>query len=245
MSDSPKNKAFGSFKNALGIGLPLMFYDIEGKALDNFSEHECMSKYLTEWKKSRNLESIISPREGVWEITAVFVSKRKIGVKLRLVVEYDLSKNGFVTNAKYYYTWPNKPEFLAKEIIVDTIQDSEGNWWATSLRKIDKLAQSETILFQYKDVKLLQSVSSDMFQIDFPNGTMVSDMLNKMEYKVGDLVDHDKAIENFIRKHNLNNNFPSKTWYWGNMVRYILMILGIILIMAGIIVHFMKRGKQK
>jgi hypothetical protein len=243
MSDSPKNKAFGSFKNALGIGLPLMFYDMEGKALGNFSEHECMSKYLTEWKKSRNLESIISPREGVWEITVAFVSERKIGVKLRLVVEYDLSKNGLVTNAKYYYTWPNKSEFLAKEIIIDTIQDSNGNWVPISLRKIDKLAQSETILFQYKDVKLLQSVSVDMFQIDFPNGTMVSDMVNKMEYKVGDLVDHDKAVENFMRKHNLINNFPSETLHRGNIVRYILMTLGIILIIVGIINYFIKRGK--
>jgi hypothetical protein len=249
MTDSPMNEKFSSFKNGVGLGLPLMFYDVEGKSYnikDNgggFYEHDCMSKYLTEWAKQNNLESIVSLREGVWTITSIFVSRKN--VKVRLVIEYDINKNGFITNAKYYYTMPNKQkqdEFLANEFIIDTAQDSEGNWIPTTLRKVN-FANGETVLFQYKNVKLLQSVSSDMVQINFPDGTMVSDMVNKMEYKVGDLIDEDKAIDDFIRKHNLTSDLHTNTPYRVNVLRYILITLGILLIIIGIRIHYIKWRK--
>jgi hypothetical protein len=240
MKDSPMNEKFSSFKNGIGIGLPFMFYDVEGKHYNiknnggGFYEHDCMSKYLTEWVKQNNLESIVSLHEGVWTITSTFVSKKN--VKVRLVIDYDINKNGFVTNAKYYYTMPNKPkqdEFLANEFIIDTVRDSDGNWVPTTLRKINS-SNDETTLFQYKNVKLLRSISSDIVQIDFPDGTMVSDMVHKMEYKVGDLIDEDKAIDDFIRKHHLEGDHRTNTPYRVNILRYILMTLGIILIIIGI-----------
>jgi hypothetical protein len=235
MKDSSMNENFNSFKNGVGIGLPLMFYDMEGKYCSGFYEHTCMSKYLTEWVKQNNLESIVSLHEGVWTITSTFVSRIK-KVKVRLVVDYDINKNGFVTNAKYYYTMPDKQkqdEFLANEFIIDTVQDSEGNWVPTTLRKIN-FTRGETVLFQYKNVKLLRSISSDMVQMDFPDGTQVSDMVHKMEYKVGDLIDEDKAIDLFIKKHHLERDHHTNTPYRVNVLRYILMTLGIILIIIGI-----------
>ena len=246
LDDSPLNRNFQEFKNAIGIGLPLMFYDIEGKQIrlgttgSGYHPHDVFSKYLETWIKFGCVKNIVVISPGILELSMSFTTKVST---VRLIVTYDINKGGYVTSAKYYVTWLDsspEQEFLLTELTVDTTQSTNGTWVPVTLKK-KVMNRDEEILFRYSDVEIISSPSSQDYTIDFPDGTFATDHLTKMAYRVGDPLDKEKAIDEFIRRHGLSGDpFLTKR---SNTLRCILLGTGVIIII-GIAVYQMMQKRR-
>jgi hypothetical protein len=252
LSDSPLNKRFCDFKNGIGLGFPLLFFDLyspyyKTKKSDQFIyEPKCFSVYLEHWKKTSELKSIVEKDKNLWEITAEF--ELKFDNLVRLVIEYDIEKGGYITNIKYYSTPRGSKDkqkfFLENEFIVDTEQNEKKEWGPKSLYKII-LNKDKEILFQYKNVSFFSRTSPEMFRFDLPDGTFVNDYITKRYYKVGDIVEEDKAIDRFMQRHGLTGNVPRKTTL-GGIVRYVLIGAGCLLIIIALVLKILEyRGRKQ
>jgi hypothetical protein len=96
------------------------------------------------------------------------------------------------------------------------------------------------ILSSYSSLKINPSLTENTFQVIIPDGINVSDYVLKQFYKVGDLIDEDKAISDFMTRYNLTGNVPVKTTA-GGIVRYILIVVGSLMILASIVLFIRKR----
>jgi hypothetical protein len=82
----------------------------------------------------------------------------------------------------------------------------------------------------FSSVEINPPIEKNMFNVSFPNGTFVEDFVVKKVYKVGDPVDEDKAIDDFIQRYGFTGDItlPQQRM---TPLRYFLMGVGIAMVL--------------
>ena len=96
-------------------------------------------------------------------------------------------------------------------------------------------------------VELNPPVEQTMFRVSFPDGTFVDDHVAKMLYKVGDPVDEDQAVYEFMLRHGFTGVTGVIALLKRQMAlwQYILMGVGIIMILAALYMMLLKWIKRR
>lgn len=239
LSDSPLNKNTRFDDYGLTIGSPLLFFDYYAALHDkSLCDTTVFSKFLERWHSNGALKSIRELNQNEWEIAASFVLPD--GVQVRLVATYNLSKGGVVTNVKYYCRDPDNSslgEVLENEYLVEF---QEKNFPKRITKK--HWRKGESLLVEYDTFATHSGSSISDYSLSFPDGTFVDDFIKSIRYRVGDPINVDKAIDEFMQRHGLTGDFPKKT-FRNNAIRFTLIGAGLILI--GIAVYQMLQQKRR
>ncbi|MDR2406771.1 MAG: hypothetical protein LBE13_01465 [Bacteroidales bacterium] len=222
--------------NDLGITTGLM------SLFCNSYQQDAIPIYFSEYikQKSRKDEGVIiqESSDGCWKI----LTKEKFAsVDFDILIVYDLKKKGIITDYKWSYTH-DEVEYILLKYDIQNIEMQDGIWVPHKIIVTENVGDdviNKTYL-EYSNIQVYQTFFKDNhFQVNFPNGIHVEDKIKKMYYKVGNPLDEDKAISDFMTRHGLTGNVPYKSTY-GNIVRIILITLGGLMILASIILYIRK-----
>ena len=208
-------------------GLPSIFvnsYQKEASAV-------FLSEHIKKCKRDRIPCGIHEIASGLWQInTKGSFASLTFDVEILL----DINKGGIVTKYEWSHTVNNtKHVLLSYEI--QTIENVDGRWVpsvVTAMEHPGPGVSNKTVL-TYSNVRIHEKTNANSFMSDFPDGIHVTDYDAKRYYKVGDPVSADKAIGDFMTRHNLTGNVPSQVRR-GNVIRYILMGIGSIMIIIAL-----------
>jgi hypothetical protein len=191
---------------------------------------------IKDWNDKKTPVLLQETQEGKWEIEGVisWITDSERYIRFNC----DPSHDGVVDEFICFSRIDNK-DVIQQKRTVEYIQNSQGKFVPSIARLIYPLDKLMTE-FHYTDVEFNPKVSDESFQFKIPDGSYVTDYITKTYYKVGDLVDEDKAIDAFIVRHGLTGNVPVTTTT-GGVVRYVLIVIGSLMILASIILHFRKR----
>jgi hypothetical protein len=231
-------------KNWSTVGV---FNGVPGLFLPLFSKQDSpdfFSSFMNRWIKEKKIVSVVDNGNGAWNI---IVRTEIFDIPYIMYISYNVTQRGIIT---YIKTSPidsnidvNTLSFgdgkVFFELSVDTVQNHQGDWVPHKITFVQPDSKIKSIM-SYKNFSINPVARSDMFSLVFPDGTYVDDKIRKMYYKVGDLIDEDKAISDFMTRHNLTGNVPHKPTY-GNIVRIILITIGGLMILASIILYINKK----
>jgi hypothetical protein len=197
-----------------------------------------LSDYIKQKQKQRKKISIRENSDGLWEIVTV----EKLGsIDFDVHIIYDVKKGGIIQK----YQWSQIKDgvtYILREYDIQTVKNDDGDWIPFSITAIENIKPGtrNKTLVEYSNVRIYRhSLDASRFQLDFPDGIYVEDQIKQMYYKVGNPLDEDKAISDFMTRHGLTGNVPYKSTY-GNIVRIILITLGGLMILASIILYIRK-----
>jgi hypothetical protein len=108
-------------------------------------------------------------------------------------------------------------------------------------RIIDKIAEEYEI--QFESLEINPPVDAHTFQIDFPDGAYVDDYVTKKFYKVGDPVDEDQAMYDFMQRHGLTGDVLLSSQRL-SLLRYILMGAGLAMILFAFYKMIIQRWRK-
>jgi hypothetical protein len=202
---------------------------------DSFSAVSLL-ELLEEWKSKKSPVLIQETQDGKWKIEGMI--PWLIGDEMYIHIFCDPFHDGVVSEFVRLLRSKNK-DYVEERMVVEFTQNSQGKLVPNIARLIFPLDKLMTE-FHYKDVEFLSNVSNQAFQFKIPDGTYVTDHIAKKYYKVGNLVDEDKAISDFMTRHGLTGNVPYKPTY-SNIVRIILITIGGLMILASIILYIRKK----
>jgi hypothetical protein len=203
---------------------------------ENFYGSRFLSSVLTEWQ-SKGFPISIQKLSDKWLIEAKIVLPTTVE---RIIRIHLLPKSGIVVFFSRISQFQGK-EYEEKRVEVTVIENEDKQVVPHIIRIIRPLDYLMDI-YSFSSVKLNPSVQKENFQLLFPKGTYVEDFVAKKFYKVGDIIDEDKAISDFMTRHGLTGNVPHKSTH-GNIVRIILITLGSLMILASIILYIIKKLK--
>jgi hypothetical protein len=208
----------------------------------NSYQKDVIPTYFSEYikQKSRKDKDVIvqESSDGCWKI----LTKEKFAsVDFDVQIIYDLKKRGIITDYKWSYTHDGV-EYILLKYDIQNIEQQDGTWVPYKIVVTENVGDdvvNKTYL-EYSNVHIYQTFFKDNhFQVNFPNGIHVEDKIKKMYYKVGDILDEDKAISDFMTRHGLTGNVPYKSTY-GDIIRIILITIGSLMILASIILYIRK-----
>ena len=237
-SDHLEFQRNGGVSVGIGTGIPLFFHALYNTTGDG-EKPKKLSEFIELWEQKKLLVTI-NDTEGIWTITVKTIYNE---VSVKIVITFDLNKGGIVTHAVFSYFDRQGKEIIDCEHIVETKQNDKGTWVPTKLCIVS--APNKLLLIrEFDDFEINPLFGEDSFRFVFPDNTYVDDYIDKKYYRVGDIVDHDMAIDQFIKRNNLSReNIPRLAS--GNIIRMVLMSTGLILLIAWAIIVVVKRLKRR
>ena len=200
------------------------------------SDTRFFSEFLSEWKKEEKLIALFRQDDGDIVIYARAYPEPLSHYVAKVV--YSPKKNGIITeySTLLSYSKEKGEGMLDSRLLTQCKQNQDGTWVpSTAVSFSVPLAGQNGYNSEvyYEEFEYLPKIPVKEFQVTFPDGTTVEDHVAKKFYKVGDLLDEDKAIDEFILRHGLTGNVPPQVRR-GNVIRYILMGTGIIMIVIAL-----------
>ena len=175
------------------------------------------------WEKENRVDSIKKVDDKI-EITArVDVLQGSSDFFLRVIYDptSDTIEHGTVFSR---FEGENVMEFY--EVIFRT---NEQGFRVPDSIKIVMPLDKRAIIVTYHSFRFVDTIQAELFQFIFPDGIYVNDHIAHKYFKVGDLLNEDKAIDEFIQRHGLTGDVPLQVRR-GNTLRYVMMCAGLILI---------------
>jgi hypothetical protein len=179
------------------------------------------------------------------EISIIFSDEFELsGNKISLTFDilFD-TVNSVIAKQRVYYTYTSPIEEYSattSEFLIDGGKK-------IPQKIIFKQIYGQVILqtnYFFENFEINPPIVHDEFQISFPDGVYVEDYVLKLFYKVGDIIDEDKAIARFMTRHGLTGNVPMKLTS-GGILRYVLMGAGCLMILKSLILHIRKRRQSQ
>jgi hypothetical protein len=203
---------------------------------ENFYGSRSLSSLLEYWqsKKFPILIQELSSDKWLIEAKIPFLST----TSERLIRIHLLPKSGTVVFFSRVSQFRGK-EYEEWRVEVTTIENSKGQVVPRIVRVIRPLDYLMDTLTFYA-VEFNFPVQKEDFELTFPNNTYVKDFVAKKIYKVGDIIDEDKAISDFMTRYNLTGNVPAKLAV-GPIFRYVLIIIGGLMILISLFLTIRKR----
>jgi hypothetical protein len=222
----------------IGFGVPgfvtVNTYDYYGA--------EKISEVFQQWEKKKRSISINENQENQKVEIEVRVDRIQGTDDYFLKMLYDPSTN-IIEHAELFSKYNGK-QYVMTIYDVEFQKDENGNRFPKLVKEIYPL-DHRVILTSYSSFKTNPQLSKDIFQTTIPDGIYVTDYITKRYYKVGDIVEEDKAIDRFMQRHGLTGNVPSKTTL-GGIVRYVLIGAGCLLIIIALILKILEyRGRKQ
>jgi hypothetical protein len=202
----------------------------------NYAAAVSLSELLLEWKSKKVPVILQETEDKKWKMEGII--SWSMGADRHIHVFCDPFRDGIVNEYIRFFRSKNK-DHIEEKMTVEFTQNSQGKFVPSMARLIYPLDKLMTE-FHYTDVEFNPKVNDESFQFKIPDGSYVTDYITKTYYKVGDLVDEDKAISDFMTRYNLTGNVP-KTTTAGGIVRYVLIVVGGLMILASIVLYFRKR----
>jgi hypothetical protein len=202
----------------------------------NYFSAVSLSELFNDWDSKKLPVILQEDKKGKWTIEGPISWPGDSEMRIRVLC--DLSHDGIIDEF-IRFSRSNDKDIILQKITIEYIKNSQGKLVPNIVRLIYPLDKLLTE-FHYTDVEFMSNVNNQAFQFKIPDGTYVTDHIAKKYYKVGDLVDEDEAISDFITRHGLTGNVPHKPTY-GNIVRIVLMTIGGLMILTSIILYIRKR----
>jgi hypothetical protein len=203
---------------------------------ENFYGPLRLSAILTEWNSKGFPISIKELSSDKWLIEAKIVLPTTAE---RIIRIHLLPQHGIITYFSRVSQFRGKEhEELRIEITVKENEDRQVvPHTVRFIHPLDRLMDITT----FSSVKFNPSIKQENFQLSFPDGTIVEDFIAKKYYKVGDMIDEDQAISDFMLLNNLTGDVPRPQHRYGIAFRYILIGTGIVLIVIAIYLRFFRK----
>ncbi|MDR2440796.1 MAG: hypothetical protein LBE12_15655 [Planctomycetaceae bacterium] len=195
-----------------------------------------ISDLLAEWDSRHSLVTLRTTSMGKLEIEGIITWDNGTDRHVNLMCE--LSNNAIVSKSVRFSRFQNK-DYIGKEYLVEFIKNGQGKFVPKIVRACYPLDKRMTILY-FSDIEFDPKVNEQSFQLQIPNGTYVTDHITKKYYKVGDIVDEDKAISDFMTRYNLTGNVPAQSKV-ASIVRYSLITIGGLMILISLFLIIRKR----
>lgn len=195
------------------------------------SDIKLFSEYLSEWENTKKIINIFRQEDGSIIIYAKIHSEPMSHYVTKVI--YSPEKNGIITEytTLLSYSREEGDGKIYAQFITECMQNNNGVWVPSRI-SLDlpfwgKNGIKNELL--YDEFECLPKVLKNEFQVTFPDGTEVEDYIAKKFYKVGDSIDEDSAIDEFMQRHGLTGNVPAQIKR-GNVLRYVVMGTGLLLI---------------
>ena len=203
---------------------------------DGIYETRALSSVLLEWNSRGFPISIQELSQDKWVIEAKIIIPT--GAE-RVIIMHILPREGivvFFSRASHF----REKVYEELRVEVDVVKTEEGAMVPRSmyvLRPLDRIMDCVT----FSCVEINPPVKKDMFSVSFPDGTEVDDYVAKRIYKIGDPINEDRAINDFMVLHGLTGEsfLPKRS----NTLRCILLGTGVIIII-GIAVYQMMQKRR-
>jgi len=217
-------------------GLPSIF-SFRAITRDSDSRADTLSSFLPEWKTK---SKFIISEDGILNIIAEIKLLGTTNCPATVTLLYDMQKGGIVTSAVVRYKQLNEKKVeQEKELCnwaIEVKQNDKEKWVPYKIFYKEFTSAGRlgiTLEATFDKVEINPPVESDMFVLSMPDGYSVDDFVNKLRYRVGTPFNEDRAIEDFMRNHDLTGNVPPQVKHW-TMLRYTLMGMGIIMILIAL-----------
>lgn len=86
---------------------------------------------------------------------------------------------------------------------------SDGQWFPKSFSSVWPLDASGTVI-AFSNAKVNPDIADEAWVFDFPDGTRVEDYVSGYYYIMGEAFDQDKRVNEFMVRHNLKGDAPSR-----------------------------------
>jgi hypothetical protein len=222
-------KTFG-----LVTGMPTIYSRIifgEDNQLTKFSD------IIVEWAKKKSIISVDMDNATSIIVFSVEEPTNIENTVLKTHIVFDIPK-GAISQAELKQVQPNTEKVYASW--KTEFKMNEKQEYVPKITTYHNFANFETWQFKYVSVNTNTKLSSNDFICKFPDGITVEDTVKKMRFRIGNPFDEDKAISDFMIRHGLTGNVPVKTTS-GGIVRYVLIVVGSLIILASIVLHFRKK----
>jgi hypothetical protein len=229
----------------LTTGIPTLF---EPFLLDEGVKY--FSEYLSTWITSNKVLSITKSDDGKTFMIYAQIHPGPMSHYITKIV-YDIEKGGTITNHSVLlsYSKESGDGKVYADSVTECAKNIKNHWVPVQTKIIFPLMKYEYEI-SYSSFECISKISKNDLSFQFPDGTYVDDYITKAYYKVGNLIDEDKAIDAFILRHGLTGNVPVKTTS-GGIVRYVLIAVGSLMIAFGslmiivnIVLHFRKKRQS-
>lgn len=209
------------------------------------SETKFFSEFLAEWKENRKLIALFRQNDGDIIIYAK-IYPEYMGQYVAKIV-YSPGKKGIITEYSTLLSYSNETgDGESYACWLTRCKQSQGGDWVptTVFLSMPLLGPNGyNTELHYEDFEYLPKIPVEEFRVDFPIGAEVSDHVAKMFYKVGDPIDEDRAIDDFIQLYGFTGDVPSHMRHW-NVLRYVLMGIGIFMILIALY-RIIQRWRKK
>jgi hypothetical protein len=201
-----------------------------------------LSDYIKQKQTQRQKIVVREISDGLLEIVTV----EKLGsIDFDVHIIYDMKKGGVIKKYQWSQTKDNVTHIL-REYDIQTVKNDDGDWIPLTITAIENVKPGvvNKTLVEYSNVRIYHNyLDTSRFQLDFPDGIYVEDQIRKMYYKVGNPLDEDKAISDFMTRHHLTGNVPlsKNRYFYAYILRSVLIISGIVLIVVALYLRFFKK----
>jgi hypothetical protein len=182
------------------------------------SPPDLLSSHLTEWIKNKQLVSITEVEKGVWIVVAnvtIWTLPGANNPRTRIELRYDIGKGGVITEQKILaqrldFTRLSVTDIPVMNWEITHVLNPKNQWVPKSIYRTDE-SVLRYVKIDFEEFEVNPPLKEDSFKINFPDGVYVDDFTKIMRYKVGAPIDENKAIEDFMRRHDLTGDVPDQT----------------------------------
>jgi len=196
---------------------------------------------IKDWKtgKTGKLQDLRKTPDGKWIIEGIIPWVD--GGERHVRFQFDPVSNGIVDKFERFARF-NNSDHSEMSISVEFTKSQQGDFLPSTMREVYPLDKRMTEI-RYIDVNLNPQIDDGMFQIVILDNTYVTDYITKTYYRIGDPVDEDKAIYDFMQRHGFTGDVPLPTQRMG-LLQYILMGVGVVMILFALYSMLLKRRKE-
>jgi hypothetical protein len=195
------------------------------------------SDIILEWEKQKSIISIDMDEATNSLVFSIEEPTKIENTILKTHIVFDIKK-GAICQAELKRGQPNVEKIYASW--KTEFEMNEKREYFPKNTTYHNFANFETWHFKYVSVDTDVKFSSNDFVCQFPDGITVEDTIKKMRFTVGNPLNADKAINDFMALHGSTDNVPNQPTY-GNIVRIILIIIGCFMILTSIILYIRKK----
>jgi len=196
---------------------------------------------LKDWNSKKLPVLLNETQDGNWDIEGTIDWSDDPDDRVRHIrISCDPTNDGIVD--EYTLIYRSDKDYTEEKVLVEFTTNSQGKLVPKTSWLIYPLDRKMTE-FHYDNVEFNPNVTDDSFHFDIPDGTYVTDYITKTYYKVGDLFNEDKAIEDFMVREGLTGNLPTR-FAIDNFRRYLLMGIGLLIIVFGTFFYVIKKKGQ-
>jgi hypothetical protein len=194
---------------------------------EKFYGSRSLASVLEDWQLQGFPISIRELTHDKWLIEAKIILSNKAE---RIIRIHLLPKSGTVVDVSRVSQFRDK-EYEELRVEVTTIENSKGQIVPQTIRVIRPLDYLFDV-YWFSLVEINQPMHKEDFLLSFPANTYVKDFVAKKVYKVGDPVNEDKAISDFMDRYKLTGNVSVNKGY--SVLNYTFMIIGGLMFIIGL-----------